>query len=135
MFPRCRAPVGEGANRVNGKCSGLFGTNQSRLYNPGQHMERLSETEIAKRLADLPEWVEISDAIQRTLGFKDFTQAMKFVNAVAEAAEKAQHHPDILIRYNKVTLTLSTHDASGVTEKDFAFAATVDRLAAPSAKP
>lgn len=96
-------------------------------------MEPLADTEIAKRLADVPEWVEIKGAIQRTFGLDDFIASMRFVNAVAEAAEKAQHHPDILIRYNKVTLTLSTHDAGGITEKDFAFAATADQLAATAA--
>jgi 4a-hydroxytetrahydrobiopterin dehydratase len=51
---------------------------------------------------------------------------MRFVNAVAQAAEKAQHHPDILIRYSRVTLTLATHDASGITEKDFSLAKKAD---------
>ena len=55
---------------------------------------------------------------------------MKFVNAVAAAAESAQHHPDIDIRWNKVTLALSTHDAGGLTEKDFALARHCDTLAA-----
>ena len=53
---------------------------------------------------------------------------MGFVQAVAELAEAAQHHPDILIRWNKVTLTLSTHDAGGLTERDFLLAKSIDRL-------
>jgi len=67
--------------------------------------------------------------IHRTYQFKDFPAAMKFVNAVARAAEKAWHHPDIDIRWNKVTLALTTHDAGGLTEKDFSLAAKFDRLA------
>jgi 4a-hydroxytetrahydrobiopterin dehydratase len=55
---------------------------------------------------------------------------VKFVNDVAAAAERVQHHPDILVRWNKVSLTLSTHDAGGITDKDFAFAADSDRIAA-----
>lgn len=54
--------------------------------------------------------------IQRTYAFKDFVASIKFVNSVAEAAEAAQHHPDILIRWNKVTLTLTTHDAGDLGE-------------------
>lgn len=91
-------------------------------------MQTLSSEEIAQRLTSLPQWLEVSDAIQRTYRFKDFRGSMRFVGAVAKAAEAASHHPDILIRYNKVTLTLSTHDASGITEKDFSLATTCDGL-------
>lgn len=69
----------------------------------------------------------MNGAIQRTYQFKDFVTAIAFVNTIAQFAESAQHHPDILIRYNKITLTLSTHDAGGVTEKDFALAAQADK--------
>ena len=58
--------------------------------------------------------------------FKDFVEAMAFVNRVAERAEAADHHPDLLIRYNRVTLTLSTHSAGGLTEKDFSLARQID---------
>lgn len=85
-------------------------------------MSKLSEVEVQDALAELPEWTEITGEIQRTYQFDDFVQAMRFVNQVADAAEREQHHPDILIRYNKVTLTVSTHDAGGITEKDFALA-------------
>ncbi len=87
---------------------------------------KLSETEIATSLNDLPEWAEVGGTLQRTFDFADFVEAMAFVNKVAERAEADQHHPDILIRYNRVTLTLSTHDAGGITEKDFALASTAD---------
>jgi 4a-hydroxytetrahydrobiopterin dehydratase len=93
-------------------------------------MTKLSEPEIQAALAQAPEWSELNGAIQRTFQFADFNQAMRFVNQVAQAAETDQHHPDILIRWNKVTLTLSTHDASGITAKDFALAGKIDHLAA-----
>jgi 4a-hydroxytetrahydrobiopterin dehydratase len=70
-----------------------------------------------------------SAIITRTYEFKDFAAAIKFVNAVALQAERAWHHPDIDIRWNRVKLALSTHDAGGLTEKDFALAATFDQLA------
>lgn len=91
-------------------------------------MNKLSDAEIQAALAGVPEWSELNGAIQRSLQFANFVEAMKFVNQVAEAAEQDQHHPDILIRYNKVTLTLSTHDASGITEKDFSLAKKVDGM-------
>ncbi|HRQ74206.1 MAG TPA: 4a-hydroxytetrahydrobiopterin dehydratase [Phycisphaerales bacterium] len=89
---------------------------------------KLSEAEIQAALAATPEWSEVSGAIQRTYDFKDFVQAMRFVNKVAEHAEKVQHHPDILVRYNKVTISVSTHDAGGITAKDFALAKAVDAM-------
>ncbi|MCL4743024.1 MAG: 4a-hydroxytetrahydrobiopterin dehydratase [Phycisphaerales bacterium] len=90
---------------------------------------KLSESEIQEALASTPEWSEVSGAIQRTYDFTDFVQAMRFVNRVADYAEKAQHHPDILVRYNKVTISVSTHDAGGITAKDFALAKAVDAMA------
>lgn len=92
-------------------------------------MEKLADAEIQTRLHELPEWSELNGAIQRTLQFTDFVQAMQFVTQVADAAEEMNHHPDILIRYNKVTLTLSTHDASGITGKDFDLAHRIDSMA------
>ena len=89
---------------------------------------KLSDDEVSKQLEQSPEWSEISGEIQRTFQFDDFKQSMAFVNRVADYAEQVQHHPDILIRYNKVTLTVSTHDAGGVTGKDFELAAFCDNL-------
>ena len=74
-------------------------------------------------------WSLRGNEIVRTVVFADFVAAMRFVNAVAEAAEAADHHPDIDIRYNKVTLALTTHDSGGLTEKDFALAAEADTIA------
>ena len=69
-------------------------------------------------LQQLPEWYLRGDAIRRDFEFKDFAQAMIFVNQLAEIAETANHHPDIDIRYNKVTLALTSHDSGGVTKRD-----------------
>ncbi len=98
-------------------------------------MKALSPRQVANRLAKLVQWAECGDSIQRTYQFADFLTSMKFVQDVAHAAERVQHHPDILVRWNKVSLTLSTHDAGGITEKDFVFAADADRLAAPRLPP
>jgi 4a-hydroxytetrahydrobiopterin dehydratase len=91
-------------------------------------MKKLSQRQVDTRLEKIPQWSQNGDAIQRTFQFENFVGSMRFLNAVAEAAERAQHHPDILVRWNKVTLTLSTHDASGITEKDMAFAANADQI-------
>ena len=92
------------------------------------NMEKLSTEKIKASLATVPEWRQQGEVISRTYAFKDFPAAIKFVNAVAGLAEAAWHHPDIDIRWNKVTLTLTTHDAGGLTEKDFALAGKFDGL-------
>lgn len=92
-------------------------------------MSKLNDAQIQAQLQSLPEWSATGDAIQRTYGCKSFAESMAFVNKVAAAAEAANHHPDILVRYNKVTLTLSTHDAGGLTSKDFDLAAKIDTFA------
>ncbi len=88
----------------------------------------MTEEQIEAALEDLPQWSEVNGVIQRTYQFKDFVASMKFVATIADMAEERQHHPDILIRYNKVTLTLSTHDAGGITQKDFDLAAAADEV-------
>lgn len=89
-------------------------------------MKKLTAKQVTERLARLPEWSRLGDSIQRTYDFPDFLRAMSFVNRVAERAEADQHHPDILVRYGKVTLTLSTHDAGGLTARDFDLAVACD---------
>lgn len=91
-------------------------------------MDKMTNAEIEAALPKVPEWSLVGETIQRTYKLKDFVAAMKFVNRVAEAAERAQHHPDILIRYDRVTLTLATHDAGGITGKDFALAKAADGM-------
>jgi 4a-hydroxytetrahydrobiopterin dehydratase len=90
-------------------------------------MEILSTGKIKTALALVPDWKKRGVIISRTYLFQDFPAAIKFVNAVAELAEQAWHHPDIEIRWNQVTLTLTTHDAGGLTEKDFDLAQKFDR--------
>jgi len=90
---------------------------------------KLAEPQIILALGTLPDWKKTGDVIARTFQFKDFPAAMDFTNAVAALAEQAQHHPNIDVRWNKVTLALSTHDAGGLTEKDFALARQCDELA------
>lgn len=88
----------------------------------------LSEAEIASRLEDT-QWRREGDQIVREWRFDDFAAAMVFVNRVAEAAEEANHHPDILIHgWNNVTLSLTNHSAGGLTEADFEMAARIDQL-------
>ncbi|MFP5331673.1 MAG: 4a-hydroxytetrahydrobiopterin dehydratase [Acidimicrobiia bacterium] len=81
--------------------------------------------EILSRLVD---WSIDGETLHRTFVFGDFTEAMGFVTRVAILAEKANHHPDIDIRWNKVTLALTTHDAGGLTDKDVGLAEKIDRL-------
>ena len=89
-------------------------------------MSKLSVSQIKSALAGVPQWRKNNATIARTFRFKDFPAAIKFVDAVAELAEQAQHHPDIDIRWNQVTLTLTTHDAGGLTKKDFVLARKFD---------
>jgi 4a-hydroxytetrahydrobiopterin dehydratase len=91
-------------------------------------MKKLSAPEVKTALATVPDWKKKGATIARTYRFKDFPAAIKFVRAVAGLAEKAWHHPDIDIRWNKVTLALTTHDAGGLTGKDFALAKKFDGL-------
>jgi Pterin-4a-carbinolamine dehydratase len=91
-------------------------------------MDKLNSTQIKSALSSVPEWKKKASTITRTFEFKDFPAAIRFVNALAKVAEKEWHHPDIDIRWNKVTLTLTTHDAKGLTEKDFKLARKFDRL-------
>jgi 4a-hydroxytetrahydrobiopterin dehydratase len=92
-------------------------------------MPPLSETEIASRLKSLPDWKVEGGELTRTFAFKDFVASLAFVNKVGDLAEKAGHHPDIDIRYNRVRLALVTHDAGGITAKDFDLAAAANQSA------
>jgi 4a-hydroxytetrahydrobiopterin dehydratase len=90
----------------------------------------LTAEEVAHALGDLPHWSGSPEAIIRTVQAADFPAAIALVNAVAKAAEEADHHPDIDIRWRNVTFTLSTHSAGGVTDKDVTMARRIDALAA-----
>jgi 4a-hydroxytetrahydrobiopterin dehydratase len=92
-------------------------------------MAKLTPDEAEQRLRTLSGWILQGDEITRKFTFRDFMAAIAFVNRLAPECEKADHHPDILINYKRVTLTYSTHSEGGLTEKDFAGAAVADRLA------
>jgi 4a-hydroxytetrahydrobiopterin dehydratase len=81
-------------------------------------------------LQSLHGWTRSGIAIERKYEFKDFVEAMKFVNRIADAAEAAGHHPDIHIVYNKVTLQLTSHDSGGVTQRDVKMAGKINEVAA-----
>ncbi|MBI3192968.1 MAG: 4a-hydroxytetrahydrobiopterin dehydratase [Ignavibacteriae bacterium] len=88
----------------------------------------LTEKQIKTKLHNLKNWKMVENEVTKTFVFEDFVHAMGFVNSIALLAERANHHPDIDIRWNKVTLTLSTHSAGGLTEKDFMLAKEIEKL-------
>ncbi len=88
----------------------------------------LSPSDIQTRLADVPEWVLEGASIARTFTLGSFVEAVEFVNQITELAEDANHHPDVDIRWDKVTLRLSTHAKKGLTKADFDLAAQIDAL-------
>jgi 4a-hydroxytetrahydrobiopterin dehydratase len=90
------------------------------------NMAKLSADEIAQKLKALPGWEYKDNAIVKMFRFKEFLHGIEFVQKVAEIAEAADHHPDILINYTRVTFTCSTHDAGGVTDKDFKLADNIE---------
>jgi len=96
-------------------------------------MAKLTDTEITDRLKSLAGWQYKDNAISKLYRFKEFMDGIRFINRVAEMAEAADHHPDILINYTRVTFTCTTHSEGGVTEKDFMLAEQIERAFA--AKP
>ncbi|HUI68076.1 MAG TPA: 4a-hydroxytetrahydrobiopterin dehydratase [Nitrospirota bacterium] len=88
----------------------------------------LSHKETEELLREIPQWSLSEKSIQREYRFKDFRQAMDFVNNVASVANDQDHHPDILVSYNKVRLILSTHKIGGLSLNDFIMAAKIDLL-------
>lgn len=97
-------------------------TNQTSKLQP------LTETEISQRLQALPNWKRDGQNIKYTHEFKNFIHAVSFVNCLISPSEKAAHHPDISISYNRVTISLTTHDAGGLTKQDFELAETISKL-------
>jgi 4a-hydroxytetrahydrobiopterin dehydratase len=91
-------------------------------------MDTLNQEQIEAALGELGEWGFQGEAFTRTFRFADFPHAIDFVDHLAEVAEERQHHPDIDIRYNKVTLHLSTHSAGGVTMRDVELAEAIGHL-------
>ncbi|MFM2241735.1 MAG: hypothetical protein RLZ97_590 [Verrucomicrobiota bacterium] len=91
-------------------------------------IDLLEATELKAALKKLPDWELDGKKIVRVFEFEEFSEGIDFVNGVAEIAEEADHHPDIRIKYTKVTLTLTTHDAGGITEADIELAKKIDHL-------
>jgi len=89
-------------------------------------MPRLTESDLAKELATLPGWGVTGGMLRKQFAHPSFPEAVVFVNAVAQLAEVANHHPDVDIRYSNITIALVTHDAGGITEKDVALARRVE---------
>jgi 4a-hydroxytetrahydrobiopterin dehydratase len=92
-------------------------------------MAVLTDAEVQQALGSLRGWQRQGKAIQRVFEFPDFKAAMAFVNKIADAAEQANHHPDIDIRYNKVTTALISHDSGGVTQRDVRMAEKINQVA------
>jgi 4a-hydroxytetrahydrobiopterin dehydratase len=92
-------------------------------------MALLSDDEIDRRLQERPGWQREGDAIEREFKFEDFAGSVDFLNRITPPAEEMNHHPDVAISWNKVTITLSTHSEGGLTENDFELASRIDALA------
>ncbi len=92
-------------------------------------MSALNESEIRDKLRGLPGWTFSANALHKRFTFESFMPGIAFVNRIAEAAESAQHHPDITINYNVVSIALSTHSLGGVTAKDIELAKQIETLA------
>ena len=90
---------------------------------------RLSDLEIQRALGTLPGWSRRADVLTKTFTWPTFEQGIAFVTRVAKAADAMDHHPDIDIRYTKVTFALSTHDAGGITERDLELARQIEQVA------
>lgn len=91
-------------------------------------MPLLTEEQVKKRLASLPGWKRAGKSIRKQFELADFVESMGFVQKVALLAQRADHHPDIELRWNLVTLTLATHSEGGLTERDFKLAAEIEAL-------
>jgi 4a-hydroxytetrahydrobiopterin dehydratase len=91
-------------------------------------MPALHTKQIKVNLQAVPKWSKRAQTILRTFKFEGFLQGIDFVNQVAKKAQKMNHHPDMDIRFNQVTLTLTTHDEGGITEKDFSLARQCDEV-------
>lgn len=88
--------------------------------------QKLSDLEIQRALGNLPGWSRRTDTLTKTFTFEKFADGIAFVGRVAKVADAMDHHPDIDIRYTKITMTLSTHDAGGITDSDLTLASKID---------
>ena len=92
-------------------------------------LPKLSDIEVQREVNALEGWSRRGEAIVKTFEFATFPQGIAWVTRVAEAAERANHHPDLDVRYTRITASLSTHDSGGITARDFALARAMDALA------
>ncbi len=99
------------------------------IFARGNRMKVLVQEEIQERLKELDGWTSTPQGIKKMYQLADFRSVMNFVSRVADLAEEADHHPDIFISYEKVTFTLITHDAGGITQKDFDLASRIEAIA------
>jgi 4a-hydroxytetrahydrobiopterin dehydratase len=111
----------------SGVCLGLSGEEVTWAWYAGT-MDLLTEPQITAELETVPAWTREGSSITAVTVRKDFRDALLYVGAVAYLAERANHHPDVAIAWNKVTLTLSTHSAGGLTANDFALARQISAL-------
>jgi len=98
-------------------------------------MSILNTEQIRLHVKTVPNWLKRARTIHRIFSFDGFLKSIDFVNRIARKAQKSNHHPDIDIRFNKVRLTLSTHDEGGITEKDFSLARQCDKIFAKFSAP
>ena len=91
-------------------------------------MSAMTAIQVSRHLKTVPNWSKRAQRILRTFKFEGFSESIDFVNRISRKAQKSNHHPDIDIRFNKVTLKLTTHDVGGITEKDFSLAQQCDEV-------
>jgi 4a-hydroxytetrahydrobiopterin dehydratase len=96
---------------------------------------KLSDLEIRRAIGSLPGWSRKGDALNKTYSFARFADGIRFVQQVAEVADKMNHHPDIDIRYTNIAFSLSTHDAGGITQRDLELANAIEQAAGFEQKP
>jgi 4a-hydroxytetrahydrobiopterin dehydratase len=96
---------------------------------------KLSDLEIRRALGSLPGWTRKGETLQKTYSFARFADGIRFVQQVAEVADRMDHHPDIDIRYTKIMFSLSTHDAGGITQHDLDLAQKIEKAAGFDDKP
>jgi 4a-hydroxytetrahydrobiopterin dehydratase len=116
------------AKRSEGKPSNRIAPKSIPQIAENSKLKPLTETDIAQRLQSLPNWTRDGKNLKYTHEFKNFVEAVSFVNCLISPSEKAGHHPDIFISYNRVTISLTTHDAGGLTAQDFELAETISKL-------
>jgi 4a-hydroxytetrahydrobiopterin dehydratase len=97
--------------------------------------ERLSDITIQRELGSLQGWSRRGDVVTKTFQFRTFLAGIDFVVAIAKAAEAADHHPDIDIRYTKIVCSLSTHSAGGITQKDLDMAKQIEKIFSSAGSP